>query len=262
MDLKPISTNDFKDIMLRPTTVLTKIDFYNYFLPFIKQAENFAVAPYFWLIPNQENMTLVEASDNIRTLTPYSKKEWITKDSFFWMNNMHPDDQGFLGASISMAVKVQETMTEKRAEKVRLNIYCRMLNADSNFRWVLIQFPKKLFDSNGQIISTLILTTDLSHLEVELKCMMTLIDPSDNKFNFFSASIENQNFFQLDLPSISRREHEILLLMTKGLNSPEIAEKLFLSYHTVENHKRNLRKKTKTKTSAELIHYVWSNNLI
>ena len=32
--------------------------------------------------------------------------------------------------------------------------------------------------------------------------------------------------------------------------------------HTVENHKRNLRHKTKTKTSAELIHYVWSNNLI
>ena len=50
--------------------------------------------------------------------------------------------------------------------------------------------------------------------------------------------------------------------MAKGLNSPEIAEKLFLSYHTVENHKRNLRQKTNSKTSAELINYVWSNNLI
>jgi DNA-binding CsgD family transcriptional regulator len=262
MELKPISTTDFKDIMLRPTSVSTKIDFLNYFAPYIKQAENFAVAPYFWLIPNQENMTLVEASDNIRTLTPYTKEEWISQDSFFWMNAMHPDDQGFLGAAISMSVKVQETMTEKRADKVRLNIYCRMLNAESKYRWVLIQFPKKYFNDNCQIVSTLILTTDLSHLEVELKCMMTLIDPSDNKFNFFSASIESQSFLQLDLPSISKREHEVLLLMTKGLNSPEIAKQLFISYHTVENHKRNLRTKTKTKTSAELIHYVWSNNLI
>lgn len=262
MDLKPITTKEFKDVMLRPASVSIKIDYLAYFQPYIKQAENFAVAPYFWLIPNQADMTLVEASDNIRLLTPYSKEEWITKDSFFWMNNIHPDDQGFLGASISMAVKVQETMTEKRADNVRLNIYCRMLNADSKYRWVLIQFPKKYFDSNGQIISTLILTTDLSHLQVELKCMMTLIDPSDNKFNFFSASIESQSFLQLDLPSISKREHQVLLLMTKGLNSPEIAEKLFISYHTVENHKRNLRQKTKTKTSAELIHYVWNNNLI
>lgn len=76
--------------------------------------------------------------------------------------------------------------------------------------------------------------------------MMTLIDPSDNKFNFFSASIESQRFLQLDLPSITKREHQVLLLMTKGLNSPEIANKLFISYHTVENHKRNLRTKTKT----------------
>ena len=262
MELKPISTVKFKDLMIRNSLVTTKIDFLNYFLPYIKQAENFAVAPYFWLIPDQENMTLIEASDNIRLLTPFTKEEWTSKDSFFWMNNMHPDDQGFLGAAISMAVKVQETMTEKKADSVRLNIYCRMLNADSKYRWVLIQFPKKYFDSNGQIISTLIMTTDLSHLQVELKCMMTLVDPSENKFNFFSASIENQSFLQLDLPTISKREHEILLLMTKGLNSPEISKELFISYHTVENHKRNLRLKTKTKTSAELIHYVWSNNLI
>jgi hypothetical protein len=128
MELKPITTTEFKDVMLRPQSVVDKKDFLIFFETYIKQAENFAVAPYFWLIPNQEDMTLVEASNNIRTLTPYSKEEWITKDSFFWMNNMHPDDRGFLGAAISMAVKVQETMSEKRADTVRLNIYCRMLN--------------------------------------------------------------------------------------------------------------------------------------
>ena len=119
-----------------------------------------------------------------------------------------------------------------------------------------------MFNTLGQIISTLILTTDLSHLDLELKCMMTLIDPSNKKFNFYSASLESKTFLELDLPKISKREHEILLLMTKGMNSPEIAKQLFISYHTVENHKRNLRKKTNSKTSAELIHYVWNNNLI
>ncbi len=262
MELKPITTTEFNDLMLRTNTVVEKNVFLDYFEPFIKQAENFAVAPYFWLIPNQENMTLLAASDNIRTLTPYKKEEWISKDSNFWINNFHQDDQGFLGASITMAIKVHETMSEKLSDTIRLNIYCRMLDANSQFRWVLIQFPKYYFNTAGQIISTLILTTDLSHLNVELKCMMTLIDSSNKTFNFFSASIETQRFIPMDVPNISKREHEILVLMTKGLNSPQIAEKLFISYHTVENHKRNLRQKTKTKTSAELIHYIWSNNLI
>lgn len=262
MELKPISTSEFKNALLRPEIMVDKKGFYNFFEPYIKHAENFAVAPYFWLIPNQENMTLLFASENIGLLTPYTKEEWIDKDSFFWMNAIHPDDQGFVGASIAMLVNIHETLTEKQADTIRVNIYCRMLNADSKHRWVLIQFPKNFFDDNGQICSTLILTTDLSHLEIELKCMATVIDSTNNKFNFFSTSLETQNLIKMEVPTISKREHEIIVLMTKGLNSPEIAEKLFISYHTVENHKRNLRQKTKTKTSAELIHYIWSNNLI
>ncbi|HFK5504816.1 TPA: helix-turn-helix transcriptional regulator, partial [Elizabethkingia anophelis] len=34
------------------------------------------------------------------------------------------------------------------------------------------------------------------------------------------------------------------------------------SYHTVQNHKRNLRKKTNTKTSSELIAYVIKYNIL
>jgi DNA-binding CsgD family transcriptional regulator len=153
-------------------------------------------------------------------------------------------------------------MSPEEVNGVRLNIYCRMLDANREYRWVLIQFPERYLDKNGKICSTLILTTDLSHLTIKLKCTMTLIDASENEFKFFSASIDTQKMIPLPLASISKREHEILLLMTKGLNSPEISKKLFISYHTVENHKRNLRKKTNTKTSAELVHYVWSNNLI
>lgn len=66
---------------------------------------------------------------------------------------------------------------------------------------------------------------------------------------------DDKDFLQLDLPSITKREHQFLLLMTEGLNSTEITKKLFISYHTVENHKRNLRQKTKT--SAKLIYYFW-----
>lgn len=262
MELNPITPSEFKNTLLRPKVVLNLQAILKCFEPYIKQAANFAVAPHCWLIPNQENMTLIAASDNIRLLTPYTKKEWINKDSFFWMNTIHPEDQGFVAASIAMMVKVQEAMTEKQADSIRINIYCRMLDANSKFRWVLIQFPKNYFNSMGQISSTLILTTDLSHLEIELKCKATVIDATNNKFNFFSTSHETQKLIPLNVPSISKREHEIIILMTKGLNSPEIAEKLFISYHTVENHKRNLRQKTKTKTSAELIHYIWSHNLI
>ncbi|WP_078678966.1 LuxR C-terminal-related transcriptional regulator [Elizabethkingia bruuniana] len=50
--------------------------------------------------------------------------------------------------------------------------------------------------------------------------------------------------------------------MAQGNNVPIITKKLFISYHTVPNHKRNLRKKTNTKISSELIAYVIKYNIL
>ena len=53
--------------------------------------------------------------------------------------------------------------------------------------------------------------------------------------------------------SITPREREILSLLSLGLNSKEISEKLFLSPHTVDYHRRQLLKKTNSKNIAQLI---------
>ena len=42
---------------------------------------------------------------------------------------------------------------------------------------------------------------------------------------------------------LTRREKQILLLLTEGLTGPEIAEKLFLSPLTIETHRKNLFRK-------------------
>ncbi|HYC86267.1 MAG TPA: response regulator transcription factor [Chryseosolibacter sp.] len=44
-------------------------------------------------------------------------------------------------------------------------------------------------------------------------------------------------------PLLTRREKEILNMLSEGMKGPEIADKLFLSYYTVETHRKNLLKK-------------------
>ena len=53
--------------------------------------------------------------------------------------------------------------------------------------------------------------------------------------------------------NITPRELEILDLLSRGLSSKEIAEKLFISPHTVEYHRRQMFKKTDSRNIAELI---------
>lgn len=57
-----------------------------------------------------------------------------------------------------------------------------------------------------------------------------------------------------DLPVITRREKEVLQLLTQGLNSVEIGERIFISPLTVESHRRNLLQKFRVVNVAALIH--------
>lgn len=57
-----------------------------------------------------------------------------------------------------------------------------------------------------------------------------------------------------EVPFVTRREKEVLTLMAKGLTTPEIAEKLFISPLTIESHRRNLLQKFKVTNAASLIH--------
>jgi|SRR5690606_17820871 len=52
---------------------------------------------------------------------------------------------------------------------------------------------------------------------------------------------------------LSKREREIVIEIGNGLSSEQIAEKLFLSYYTVESHKKNIFVKLNVKTTTELI---------
>ena len=54
---------------------------------------------------------------------------------------------------------------------------------------------------------------------------------------------------------ISEREKEILLLICNGHSNKEIADKLFLSVHTIDNHRNHLLEKTGARNTAGLVLY-------
>jgi DNA-binding CsgD family transcriptional regulator len=60
----------------------------------------------------------------------------------------------------------------------------------------------------------------------------------------------------------SDREFEIIRLVESGMSSEQIAEKLFLSLHTVNTHRRNILKKTGKAHISELIYDLTERGLL
>lgn len=137
-----------------------------------------------------------------------------------------------------------------------------MQDKDKKLRWVVFQFPKIIYDDAGKSLCGLICITDLGAFEIINQPRMTIMNTKNKKNPYYIAIVDQKKIENLNIPQITKREREILVCIINGLKTPEIADKLFISYHTVENHKRNLRTKTQCKTSGELVNFVLQNHLM
>jgi DNA-binding CsgD family transcriptional regulator len=65
-----------------------------------------------------------------------------------------------------------------------------------------------------------------------------------------------------NLPVLTKREKEILQLISEGLTNNQIAQKLFISPLTVDSHRKNLLTKLNANNTATLIKLAVQNGFI
>jgi DNA-binding NarL/FixJ family response regulator len=80
--------------------------------------------------------------------------------------------------------------------------------------------------------------------------------------SFEAGQAMRKNNESMQIPVITRREKEILVLIAEGFTNPEIANKLFVSPATVDSHRKNLLAKLKVKNTASLIKFAMDHQLI
>ncbi|MGQ1784516.1 MULTISPECIES: response regulator [unclassified Saccharicrinis] len=85
--------------------------------------------------------------------------------------------------------------------------------------------------------------------EVSLSLMKQIQNP-------FSEKLKKTNI------PLSKREIEILKLISQEYSNQEIADKLFISIRTVDTHRRNLLEKLGIKNNVGLVKYALSKGLI
>ena len=64
-----------------------------------------------------------------------------------------------------------------------------------------------------------------------------------------------------DAPRLTERETEVLRLVAKGLEYKQIAERLFLSHRTVQNHVQNTLRKLQLHNRVQLVRYAIEQGL-
>lgn len=84
--------------------------------------------------------------------------------------------------------------------------------------------------------------------------------PQGVQVNGSSRSVLKDDFRKRLL--LSRREEEILRLISRGLTSQHIGNMLFISKHTVETHRKNILRKLNFNSSMELVKFAVQQGLV
>ena len=83
----------------------------------------------------------------------------------------------------------------------------------------------------------------------------------DNYFSYLMLKTKNAavTYFSRQLMKITKREKEILVMLSEGMRNKDMAEKLFISPRTVEVYKINLSRKLNLQGCPELLRYAVVN---
>ena len=99
------------------------------------------------------------------------------------------------------------------------------------------------------------LVPDFTERELRI-CMQNLSNGASYIHHGFAQKLENTSHLSV---ALTPQELKILLMIAEGLQNKKMAEKLFLSPHTVKNHKAKLMLKLGVKTTIELYTYAYDN---
>ena len=116
---------------------------------------------------------------------------------------------------------------------------------------------------NPEIISRAKETVPYAYLlkpfnELQLEMTIDLADLNFKKKEEGYIAIE-ENINKLD--DLTKREKEILLVVATGKTSKEIGKCLNISQHTVDKHKKNIKKKLNLSTIGELVNFTMTTSL-
>jgi DNA-binding NarL/FixJ family response regulator len=132
----------------------------------------------------------------------------------------------------------------QKIKSLGIQSHCFMLTMR---RDALIRNKAREIGAKGYILKTIGGEKMLNAFE---QCLL------DDNF-FFDALADNKtNEIPEQVNQLTNRELEIAKLVCMELSSEQIAEKLFLSLHTVNTHRKNILKKINAKNAIDIMNYL------
>lgn len=206
----------------------------------------FMPGKHFYFIFDTDTLKSTWVSDSVIDVLGYSASEM---DVPMLLRIFHPDDRPIVGLIDEKIRSLAEMNGRGWLSAFNIVIDFRCRHAGGDYIRLLCQMvqPQQGLPVPNQRYGTI---TDISHIKKNGEPTLSLVSIDGRE------AITNISLLPtLSVPNpFTRREKEIVALVTQGFPSKEIAQRLFISLDTVKNHKKNIFAKARCNTSVQLLH--------
>jgi DNA-binding CsgD family transcriptional regulator len=193
-------------------------------------------------------------SSRFETIFGFNISEAHEEGNEYFDKKVHPDDFFNAMKIASYFLKLAFSLPiEERKDYKLINDY-RIKNAEDKYIRVIEQFQALELDKHGNIWLALCVMDLSPNQDISLPLQNKVINFKAGELYHFPDSFKEV--------SLSKREKEILSLISDGLISKEIADNLFISVHTVNTHRQKILEKLDVANSHEAIKLAKSYGLI
>jgi len=168
-------------------------------------------------------------------------------DPSIYFNHTHPDEIKRFGLARAKVFKMASDMYLNRKEMMIISSNYKTRNASGEYFDILYQLCLLYTESPHKTVYSIQVCTDVSKMLSTHHGYHYYLGDDISQFRYPDPKLlMTGNVF-------SKREFEIIKSIAEGLDSKEIADKLFLSVHTVNTHRRNILEKTMKRNTHELV---------
>ena len=193
------------------------------------------------------------------SLTGHSPRDFYDKGTALLPELLHPSD--FDQLATNLFPKMNQVVTDLAGPdrgKAIFELHYRMRHINGKIINCVEQSSYAKFDAHFSplISSGIVMEVSAFTAYQGVRGLVRLLKDNE-QFTIFEQSHNYTNDYGL-----TKREKEIILLISQGKTSKEIAEKLFISDHTARQHRKNILKKLEVNSSGDLVRLAIENRII
>jgi len=206
----------------------------------------FQVGNFYYFIFNIRTAEFDFISPEIHNLLGYNPE---TLSADFFLNQIHPEDHSYFLNFENKSYDFFSKLPLDKIEKYKVRYDFRIKNSDNNYIRILHQHIVIQHEEEN-ISKSLVVHTDITYLKPEGRPVLSFIG-LEGEPSFIDVAFEN--IYQPTKEILSRREKEVLRHLAEGKNSAQIATLLSVSKYTIDTHRKNILKKTKSLSTLGLL---------